>query len=108
MITVIVDASRMRRVRSYPATLTQMGSPAGALKLYLTVLPGRKPISSNLDDSSSSVKPEMTAISPGLISATLLCPLFKLSIFNQPAERYSDLGILESDFIAGKYVALDQ
>lgn len=68
----MVDASSSRRDKSYPETLTHTGSPKGAVKLNLTAVPGRNPISKSLTDSLSSVKPEITAVSPVFMSATLL------------------------------------
>jgi hypothetical protein len=69
---MIDEASLIRRERSRPETLTQTGSPKGAVKLNRITVPGRKPISSNFTDISSSEKPEITAVSPGTISATVL------------------------------------
>jgi hypothetical protein len=68
----MVEASLIRNERSIPETLTQTGSPNGAVKLKRTAVPGKKPISSNFIDISSSENPEITAVSPGIISATLL------------------------------------
>jgi len=67
-----VEASSKRKERSYPDTLTQIGSPKGAVKLKRTAVPGRKPISNNFADSNSSEKPEITPVSPGFIVAKLL------------------------------------
>jgi hypothetical protein len=67
----IVEASAIRSDRSRPDTLTQIGSPNGAAKLKVTELPGRNPISSSLDEKSSLMNPEITATSPGFMSATL-------------------------------------
>ncbi|HMJ69527.1 MAG TPA: hypothetical protein VK508_11545 [Cyclobacteriaceae bacterium] len=61
----------MRNDRSRPDTLTQIGSPSGAEKLKVTELPGRNPISSSLVEKSSFMNPEITATSPGNMSATL-------------------------------------
>lgn len=61
----------MRRERSRPETLTQIGSPKGAEKLKVTELPGKKPISSSFGENSSFMNPEITATSPGTMSATL-------------------------------------
>lgn len=86
----MVDASSRRRERSNPETCTQMGSPKGALKLNRTTDPGRKPISSSLTESSSSVNPETTADSPGFIEATDLATvdtLFRISINNGEYRR---------------------
>lgn len=68
----MVDASDIRKERSKPDTLTHTGSPRGAVKLKRTTVPGKKPISRSFVDISSSVKPDITAVSPGTMFATLL------------------------------------
>jgi len=67
-----VDASSSRKERSYPDTLTQTGSPKGAVKLNRTAVPGKKPISNNFAERESSEKPEITPVSPGFMVATFL------------------------------------
>ncbi|SRR5258706_11054159 len=67
----ITAASATRSDKSYPETLTQTGSPNGALKLNRTAVPGKKPISSSFTDNSGSENPAIMAVSPGIISATL-------------------------------------
>jgi hypothetical protein len=68
----MVAASSSLRDKSYPDTLTQTGSPKGAVKLKRTAVPGRKPISRSLAESVSSEKPEITPVSPGFMLATFL------------------------------------
>ena len=51
-------------------SLLAEGVVPGAAKLKRTTVPGRHPISINLTDKCSSVKPETMATSPGRISAT--------------------------------------
>lgn len=68
----MVAASSSLRDISIPERLTQMGSPKGAEKLNRIGVPGKNPISSNLIDNCSSVKPEITADSPAFIMATVL------------------------------------
>ncbi len=64
-------ASSNLRVNSYPAMLTQIGSPIGALKFNRTATPGKKPISKNLFEKSSERNPAIIAVSPGAIWAIL-------------------------------------
>lgn len=81
----MVEASSSLSDKSSPEMLTHTGSPNGALKLKRTTVPGRKPISSNLTDSNSSVNPDITAVSPGFMDATDLAnwdTLFRSSLNN--------------------------
>src|SRR5687768_1434709 len=68
----MVAASSILRESSYPETLIHTGSPKGALKLKRTGTPGKHPISINLTDRYSSVKPAIIPTSPGFISDTFL------------------------------------
>ena len=46
----IIAASSIRSDKSKPETLTQTGSPKGAVKLNRTAVPGKKPISKSFED----------------------------------------------------------
>jgi hypothetical protein len=89
---IMVEASSRRNEISNPEILTQTGSPKGALKLNLTTVPGKKPISKSFTERGSSVKPEITADSPGFMDDTdfaMKDTLFRSSLNNGEYSRSS-------------------
>src|SRR4051794_35455284 len=70
--TNIFSASFSLRLRLYPATEIDIGSPSGAICSTFTFSPGIQPISISLIKMSSFSKECMTTVFPILISDSLL------------------------------------
>ena len=70
--TKIASASFRRRLRVYPATWIEMGSPKGAIFSTLISSPGTHPISSSFKKRSESSIEWMIADSPGLKSLSFI------------------------------------
>src|SRR5690349_12807008 len=66
--TLISSASFNRKLKLYPATRIEMGSPRGAIFSTLIFSPGTQPISISFNKSSESSIETMTADSPGFNS----------------------------------------
>ena len=79
----IFSASSRRRLRLYPATVIEMGSPSGATCSTLINSPGTQPISINCRNRSFFSKEWILAIVPGSNSDNLfiLCVCLFLTIY---------------------------
>ena len=64
----ICSASFKRRLREYPATCTEIGSPSGAIKSTLTLSPGIQPISMSFKKISLLEKDSIIPFSPAFNS----------------------------------------